>query len=211
MDYLTNLWSTPNYDCWEENGDKVHTSTLCCIYGGLEFISRYIKREGLLDTVSQIKEYILKNCSLNGRLAKHAGSDNIDASLLWAAVPFNIFNLKSSIIVSTVKKIEDRLLYKCGVHRYPEDTYYGGGLWLLLSCSPGWYYAETGERKKAGEILNWVGSKANSEGEMPEQVLDHVNSPEYIKQWRDRWGEIALPLLWSHAMYLILLDKLEEK
>src|SRR5258706_11783187 len=38
--YLIALWQQPNYDCWEEFPDHVHISTLACIYGGLQAISR---------------------------------------------------------------------------------------------------------------------------------------------------------------------------
>src|SRR3954471_1956935 len=32
--YLAHLWQRPNYDCWEEHLDKVHTATLAALYGG---------------------------------------------------------------------------------------------------------------------------------------------------------------------------------
>lgn len=40
--------------------------------------------------------------------------------------------------------MEETILHKGGVHRFPEDTYYGGGEWLLLSCWLGWYNASVG-------------------------------------------------------------------
>jgi xylan 1,4-beta-xylosidase len=49
---------------------------------------------------------------------------------------------------------------------------------------------------------------APGEGHLPEQVADHVQSPHMLRYWRQRWGQTATPLLWSHAMHLVLLDEL---
>ena len=97
------------------------------------------------------------------------------------------------------------------LHRYPEDTYYGGGEWLLLSCWLGWYYCATGRNEETLQILKWVENQADEEGNMPEQVTFHPNERSYIEKWVRRWGEVAKPLLWSHAMYLVLLRELEKK
>jgi hypothetical protein len=31
-----------------------------------------------------------------------------------------------------------------------------------------------------------------------------MNDPNYYEPWRERWGDIANPLLWAHAKYIIL-------
>lgn len=204
IDYLCNFWCVPNYDCWEENGDKIHTSTLSCIYGGLKEISSYPQFNRAAETAAKIKDYIEKNCVKDNRLVKYVGCDNIDASLIWAAVPFGVFDCEDEIIKSTVKEMESTILHNGGLHRYPQDTYYGGGEWLLLSCSLAWYYTAIGETCKAKPILQWVESHTDSSGEMPEQILDHVNNRDYIEKWEKLWGKVATPLLWSHAMYLIV-------
>jgi Glucoamylase and related glycosyl hydrolases len=208
IDYLISFWNTPCYDCWEENGDKIHTSTLACIYGGLSSISAYLKEPGISAAACAIKEYILDKCIENNRLIKFSGSDEVDSSLLWVALPFNVLDVFDKIMQSTVLEIEKRLLHNSGVHRYFEDTYYGGGEWLLLSCWLGWYYAEAARKNEATEILRWVESHADKDGGMPEQILEHVYKFEYISKWKELWGEPAKPLLWSHAMYLILLGRL---
>ena len=206
--YLISFWNVPCYDCWEENGDKTHTATLACIYGGLNSIRTYLDEPGIFTTACAIKEYILTHCIGNGRLLKYPGSDDIDSSLLWTALPFHVIDANDTIMVNTVQEIEKRLLHGRGVHRYSEDTYYGGGEWILLSCWLGWYYAISGRKNEAIEILEWVESQADAEIGLPEQVLGHVYKPEYINKWKELWGEPAMPLLWSHAMHLILLNAL---
>ena len=208
VDYLASFWCMPCYDCWEENGDKIHTSTLACIYGGLNSISAYLREPNVSDIAGAIKSYILTHCTGNGRLLKYPGSEDIDSSLLWATLPFNVLDVSDQIMRNTVMEIEKRLLHDRGVHRYSEDTYYGGGEWPLLSCWLGWYYAGIGLESEAAGILRWTESHADGNGQMPEQILEHVNKTEYISKWKESWGEPAMPLLWSHAMYLILSHKL---
>ncbi|MEP6895352.1 MAG: hypothetical protein ABI986_07075 [Chloroflexota bacterium] len=42
---------------------------------------------------------------------------------------------------------------------------------------------------------------------MPEQVAENLNVPDYYPTWVERWGDVASPLLWSHAKYIILRVK----
>ena len=210
IEYLLNFWSIPNYDCWEENGDKINPTTLSCIYGGLKSISTFINDKRISGLSKKIRNYVLKKCIIDGRLSKFEGSKSIDASLLWTTVPFGMFDVRDKIIIKTISEIENKLYWNGGVHRYPEDSYYGGGEWPLLSCWLGLYYLETGEIERAEYIIRWVENQANHNGEIPEQVLDHTIVPEYIIKWTKEWGEVATPLLWSHAMYLILKKKYED-
>jgi hypothetical protein len=43
---------------------------------------------------------------------------------------------------------------------------------------------------------------------LPEQVPQTLNNEAYYQPWVERWGKIAQPLLWSHAMYLLLVEVL---
>jgi len=210
VEYLKRFWDHENYDCWEENGDKVHASTLGCIYGGLNAINEYLRDNNITNLIETIRLFISSVCIHSGRLCKYVGSDQVDASLLWLCVPFRVFSPESSVMKETVKEIEKKLLCQGGVYRYVADTYYGGGEWLLLSCWLGWYYCAIDDVNTARRLFEWVGSQADNEGLMPEQVLDHVHEPTKIKEWVDRWGEVAKPLLWSHAMYIILDKSLRD-
>jgi GH15 family glucan-1,4-alpha-glucosidase len=98
----------------------------------------------------------------------------------------------------------DQLRPGGGVYRYRGDTYYGGGEWILLACSLGWYEVMRGNADAALSIREWARAQARTNGDLPEQVSEHVQSPEMVAPWVERWGPAASPLLWSHAMYLIL-------
>ena len=212
--YLEALWGKPCYDCWEEFPDKIHLHTLAAIYGGLHACQSLdgIDRTATLDA---IKTYVMENGIVNGHISKYVGSDTVDASLLGLCLPYQMLPAGHELMKATAAEIE-KLLNRSGetnrlhggVHRYVTDTYYGGGAWILLSAWLGWYFVEVGETAKAFELLAWIESCANETGDFPEQVPQALNDPAYYQPWVDRWGPIATPLLWSHANYLILRNKL---
>lgn len=202
--YLSAFWDRPNYDSWEEYGDEVHPSTLACLYGGLKAINRHLQEPAIDLTAAAIREYVLQHFVHEGRLTKFADGRSVDANLLWAAVPFGLLDPQDPIMQATVAELEQRCVTG-GVHRYPEDTYYGGGEWLLLTAWLGWYYVRVGRMDRAAELLSWIEEQADEDGSMTEQVLERVLAPEMVQPWEERWGPVAKPLLWSHAMYLVLL------
>lgn len=153
--------------------------------------------------------YIWAVCE-HGRLTKFAGGGSVDANLLWVSTPFRLLEPDDPIMTCTVAEIERRLAGG-GVRRYPEDTYYGGGEWVLLAAWLGWYHSEVGNDRRVQELLAWIESKATAEGHLPEQVPENVNAPAMVAEWTARWGSNACPLLWSHAMYLVLRDERQRK
>lgn len=206
--YLIEFWERPNYDCWEEHGNDVHPSTLACLYGGLRSINQY-RRSPAIDAVCvEIRTYVLKHFVHGGRLTKFVDGRSIDSNLLWVSVPFGLLAPDDPIMTATVAELERRCVTG-GVHRYPEDTYYGGGEWLLLTAWLGWYYTTVGNVDRARSLLAWIEAQADELGAMTEQVSEQVNDPSMVQVWVDRWGPVAKPLLWSHAMYLVLLTELE--
>lgn len=206
--YIENLWFYPNYDIWEENGDKIHTSTLACLYGGLNSINNILKDSEIDLLAKRIKTFILTNCVKNNKFVKYLGSSDVDSSLIWLSVPFRVVELEDKFFTNTINEIEKELLINGGLHRYKKDTYYGGGEWILLSCFLGWYYEEAGKTDKAIYIKNWAESQADENNYLTEQVCSHLNSTELYPHWVNKWGPIANPLLWSHAMYIILAKAL---
>ena len=92
-----------------------------------------------------------------------------------------------------------------GVHRHREDTFYGGGEWLLLTAMLG-----LAEPARARDCLDWVAAHATPGGELPEQSQDHLLAPAMYEHWVEKWGPPPSPLLWAHAMFLTLARELEE-
>ncbi|MGM0431652.1 MAG: glycoside hydrolase family 15 protein [Spirochaetota bacterium] len=211
VDYLGLVWNLPNSDCWEEFNGEIHPATLACLAGGVKHIKDFVGgpyRHTCEELGSNITTFILEHIHEDGYFPKFIGSDMIDASLIWLSVPYGVVAPNHPAMVKTIKKIEQDITFKGGVKRYPQDTYYGGGQWLLLSAFLGWYYVRVGDAKRAEELLNWIISQQEDDGSLSEQILEEVNDPSMVKPWEKRWGKVATPLLWSHAMFLILDNEL---
>ncbi len=226
--YLELVWMLPNYDCWEEHPEYLHTYSLSTVYAGFQAAGEMIASGNLnIKTIpvkalaKEVGEFILKFAVKNGRLVKNfctpgsesatqlTGNDGVDASLLAAAIPFKLLLSDDPIFLSTLKVIEEDLHRpNGGVYRYKADVYYGGGEWILLTAWLGWYYASVNQRDKAQVLCQWIESQADENGWLAEQVSDHTLYPEHIDPWVKKWGPVAKPLTWSHAMYVILMNAL---
>ena len=210
LKYLTHVWKEPCYDCWEEFPDKVHTSTLACIAGGLSAINVFLKDRGIERQAREIIDFLKSKCTFERRFAKFYDpaadrSRGIDGSLLWIAYPFNIVSPTDPLFSRTCQEIEARLL-NGGVHRYPGDTFYGGGEWIILTLWLAWHYHTMGRVDRYDSLVEWVEGAADERGQLPEQVSVRLNTPEEYQKWVDRWGPVAKPLLWSHAMYILVKE-----
>lgn len=142
-------------------------------------------------------------------LADGLDSDEIRAEALRRADE----RLDASLLVigteEIVRRVEAELVSPGGgVHRHLEDDYYGGGEWLLLTAMLGLAYASHGRRDEAREKLAWIRAHARPEG-LPEQAQDHLLRPDAYDAWVRKWGPPPSPLLWSHAMELLLATELE--
>jgi GH15 family glucan-1,4-alpha-glucosidase len=201
--YLSLLWNHNNYDCWEENLEKVHISTLACIYGGIKEISQFYPDIESSQLTDEIKNLVLNKGVVNNHFVKYIGTDEVDSSLLWLSTPFGLVKPDEKLMLNTVKIIE-KDLFKEGVYRYKQDTYYGGGEWILLTAWLGWYYTEINKNDEAYNLLKWIESKADKDGNLPEQININVLNPDFYHKWVKEKGKPAKTLLWSHAMYIIL-------
>lgn len=214
-EYLSALWPLPCYDCWEEFPDHVHPHTLAAIYGGLQAHSQMMGKDHK-SVVNAIKDKLLADTKMFSHFVKFTNSPAVDASLLGLAIPYNVVDVDDPIMRRTVEYIEETILRDGGLHRYAEDTYYGGGAWILLTAWLGWYYTELENKspalkdelqQKKQVCKTWIESRKQGGFVLPEQVAENLNTPSLYSSWVERWGNIASPLLWSHAKYIILLHK----
>ncbi len=206
--YLLALWRMPCFDSWEESPDALHTYTLAAIYGGLRSFATYLSMD-IAPLLNEMSNLVLTAGIKDGHFTKSLESNALDANLLGVALPYGLVAIDDPRMQATVSAIE-RELRSCegGLRRYATDTYYGGGDWILLTAWLGWYYAKVGDRQKAEQVLRWVETQADADGELPEQVPSSSTSTKHYEEWLGRWGSIAKPLLWSHAMHIILRQSL---
>ncbi|HSL63829.1 MAG TPA: glycoside hydrolase family 15 protein, partial [Gaiellaceae bacterium] len=159
---------------WWEEREGVHAATLACVDAGLSAWGD----AGVVDL--------------------GLAEDRLDASLLCLAWPFGRPD-------GIVERVRGALLSPGGgVHRHPDDVYYGGGEWLLLTAFLGLAELEDGDDESARSRLAWVAAHAEADGHLPEQSQDHLLHPDSWQYWVDKWGPPPTPLLWSHAMFLDL-------
>jgi GH15 family glucan-1,4-alpha-glucosidase len=214
VDYLLATWSRPCYDWWEENSAETHVSTLGCVIAGLEAAAH----AGVLtvdaasaasSAAASARALIAERGTHDGHLSKWLGSTAVDGSLAAVVAPLGVVEATSPVGRASIRAIEARLSVNGGVHRYLLDTFFGGGQWPLLSCFLGLAHARAGDRQSALRLLTWAAGTETDEGFLPEQVPDHLLAPERRDEWIERWGPVATPLLWSHAMFVRLAVELE--
>lgn len=207
--YVASSWARPCFDWWEENSEHVHVSTLGCLAAGL----RASLASGVLsDTVARDAAAALDammtvlgaEAISDGHLSKWLGSPTVDGSLAAIVGVLDVVDARSNIGRATIDRIELDLVRDGGTFRYLGDTFFGGGQWPLLTCMLGQAYLAAGDAARARTLLEWAATTADDDGMIPEQTPDHLNDPAYVTEWTERWGPVANPLLWSHAMFLRL-------
>lgn len=212
----------PSYDLWEEY-EGVTLYSMASIFSSyhamikiyknvktvfennrlkIEAMNKKIKalEQGMFD----IKEYCLQNFYDETKKAYVRNGDDkkMDISILGAITPFEMFSPKEKNIENTIERINMTLrTYTGGYIRYEEDGYMGGyNPWPIANLWMACYNLEIGENKKALENFEFVTKSCSEHGFLGEQVNNEAMKPAWI-----------IGLTWSHAMYIIVLEKLKKK
>ena len=202
--YLEATWRLKCFNCWEEFDGGEHASTLGAAHAGLMSAARLLDDARWAEAADVVRAELLSRYVVHGRFRRGANDDRLDGSLVWLGVPFSVLPVDDPLVVETIEALRrDLTSPDGGVYRFPGDTYYGGGEWLLLTSSLAWHDAVAGRRDAADAAQDWVRSRSLASGDMPEQVSGAALDPAMVEPWVRRWGPVATPLLWSHAMYLL--------
>jgi isomaltose glucohydrolase len=200
--YLATTWRLKCCSCWEELQSGEHASTVGSVAAGLAAAARLLDDARWQDEADAVTAHLVDRFAVDGYLGRSPGDARVDGSMIWLATPFGVLRPDDPRLAATVEQIRQQLIGPSGgVYRYLGDTYYGGGEWLLLASSLAWHDAATGG--DADELRAWVRAQATAQGDLPEQVTGHAQDPSMVQPWIERWGPVATPLLWSHAMFLI--------
>ena len=201
--YLRATWNLKCFDCWEEFGGGEHASTLGAVVAGLDGASRMLGEPAWAAAADRVRDDLLERFTVTGRFRRGPDDDRVDGSLLWLGVPFGVLEPGHPTVRATVEAVRRDLTGPGGgLYRYRGDSYYGGGQWLLLTSTLAWHDAVTGDGDPApGQA--WVRAQATPGADLPEQVTEHPQDSTMVEPWQRRWGPVATPLLWSHAMYLV--------
>ena len=203
--YLAAGWRLPCYDYWEESGDKIHTSTLAAIAAGLRAAARMASDSAFDRAADDVTTFIKDKCVVGGAFVKGPEDHRVDGSLFSLAVPFGLVSIDDPLFIATNRRIKDELSSPSGgIRRYLSDDYYGGGPWVLLTAWSGWCERIFGDETAYRARVAWVESHASHDGTLAEQIVAEAQFPQFVAKWTNRWGPVADPLLWSHAMYLLM-------
>lgn len=201
-EYLARFWNEPCFDAWEEGRTQLHTSTLASACAGLRAAGAWIDPT-YAAVADEAWGFILDRCVAGGRFVKRVRSRAVDASLLWLSTPFDLVSDQDPLFEETLAAIELELVCDGGVLRYPEDTFYGGGAWILLTAWLAWHHARNGRPDRARPYLEWIEGRRTEHGGLAEQVPCARTDAWFLRYWTQRWGTSATPLLWSHAMTIL--------
>lgn len=213
-----------SYDLWEEC-ENIHLYSLSAIYSAFdcmlkiydalgsdisEFENNRLKEEKISKSKKEIeklqlevKKYINKNMYDEEKktYVRNPEDKKMDISILGSVTPFNVFKPKEKKIENTVERINLSLrTYTGGYQRFENDNYMNGNPWPIANLWMTLYYLESGEKKKAKETFDFVIKTVGKHYFLGEQVNNETLKPNWV-----------IGLGWSHAMFIIVLEKLYGK
>jgi oligosaccharide amylase len=200
-------------DLWEETGGYLLYTNACCL-AGLKAAAAAAEVLGETDEAAMwppairdleraIRQKFLQKNVFVGELTPYepygVRQDYIlDISNLGLSVPFEVVPPTDPAMMKTVQLIEKSCDYAVGgIGRYASDLFVGGNPWSLSALWIGMYYAAAGLPLRARHYLDWC--------------LEHAASHDFLPEQSDkRTGEpaSAVPLGWSHAWAIVLLQML---
>lgn len=213
-----------SYDLWEMC-EGVHFYSLSSIYSAFdcmlkiydilgnevsEFENNRLKEEKIEKSKNEIEKLQLEiKKYINRKMydeekktyVRNSKDKKMDISLLGAVTPFNVFKPKEKKIQNTVERINLSLrTYTGGYQRFENDNYMNGNPWPIANLWMTLYYLETGEKKKAKETFDFVIKTVGKHYFLGEQVNNETLKPNWV-----------IGLGWSHAMFIIVLERLYGK
>ena len=210
-----------SYDLWEEC-ENIHLYSLSAIYSAFDsmleiykilgkdvsnFENNRLKDEKISKSKveteklrTQLKHYIEEKMYDHEKkcYVRNPEDKKMDISILGSVVPYKVFTAKEKKIENTIERINMNLrTYTGGYMRYEGDNYNGGNPWPIANCWMTWYYLEKGEKRKAKETFDFVIKTVGMHSLLGEQVDNNTLKPSWV-----------LGLGWSHAMFIIILEKM---
>ena len=150
--------------------------------------------------MSGVKEYIDTNLYDDNKKSyvRNTEDKKMDISIIGAVTPFNVYKPKEKRILNTVERINLSLrTYTGGYKRFENDNYRNGNPWPIANLWLTLYYLESGEKKKAKETFDFVVKTCGKHYFLGEQIDNNTLKPDWV-----------IGLGWSHAMFIIVLEKL---
>ncbi|MBR3249786.1 MAG: hypothetical protein IKF83_03705 [Clostridia bacterium] len=213
-----------SYDLWEMN-EGIHLYSLASIYAAFDCIQKIYKKLGkgvsnfegnrlkeekinksvkeIENLQSEIKKFINNNLYDEEKKSyvRNTEDKKMDISIIGSVVPFSVFTPKEKKVQNTIEKINLTLrTYTGGYQRFEGDHYMNGNPWPIANLWMTLYYLEKGEKKKAKETFDFVLKTVGKHSFLGEQIDNSTLKPNWV-----------LGLGWSHAMFIIVMEKMMNK
>ena len=210
-----------SYDLWEMC-EGIHLYSLSCIYASFEAMLRIYKALGknvsdfennrlkdekvqkskleIEKLLVEIKKYINENMYDEERKSyvRNPEDRKMDISIVGTVTPFNVFTPKEKNVLNTIERINLSLrTYTGGFQRFEGDHYMNGNPWPIANMWMTLYYLEKGEKTKAKETFDFVVKTVSKLNFIGEQVDNNTLSANWV-----------IGLGWSHAMFILVLEKM---
>ena len=210
-----------SYDLWEMC-EGIHLYSLSCIYASFEAMLRIYKALGknvsdfennrlkdekvqkskleIEKLLVEIKKYINENMYDEERKSyvRNPEDRKMDISIVGTVTPFNVFTPKEKKVLNTIERINLSLrTYTGGFQRFEGDHYMNGNPWPIANMWMTLYYLEKGEKTKAKETFDFVVKTVSKLNFIGEQVDNNTLSANWV-----------IGLGWSHAMFILVLEKM---
>ena len=213
-----------SYDIWEMC-EGIHMYSFSAIYGAFDAMLNIYKKLGknvsgfennrlkeekiekskleIEKLQVEIKKYI--NSTMYDEEKKsyvrNPEDKKMDISLVGSVVPFKVFTPKEKKILNTIERINMSLrTYTGGFQRFEQDHYMNGNPWPIANMWMTLYYLEKGEKTKAKETFDFVVKTASKLSFLGEQVDNNTLKANWV-----------IALGWSHAMFILVLEKMLKK
>ena len=212
-----------SYDLWEMC-EGIHLYSLASIYSAFESIIKIYrvldkntsnfennrlkeekinKNEKAIQKLQMgIKEYIENNLYDESKKSyvRNTEDKKMDISILGLTVPFEVVKPNEKRMKNTVERMNLSIrTYTGGYQRFEQDHYRNGNPWPIANLWMTLYYLESGENKKAKETFDFVVKTCGKHYFLGEQVDNNTLKPNWV-----------IGLGWSHAMFILVLEKLYE-
>ena len=212
-----------SYDLWEMH-EGISLYSIASIFGAYEAMlkiyetietdkeisSNRLKQESISKNKEIInsqleimKKYVLKNLfnEETKTYVRNIEDQKMDISILGAVIPFKMFSAKEKNILNTIEKINLTLrTYTGGYKRFEGDHYRNGNPWIIATLWMALYCIEVKKYDEAKECFNFAVNASTEHGFLGEQVDNSTMQSNWV-----------IGLGWSHAMFVLVLDKLMNK
>lgn len=200
----------PTMNLWEEQPSR-HIYSTATVAGGLKAASTaatelgYAKETRRWRAVSDsVKKRLLDEFWDEGlghfvRTAEPR-DEQVDIGSLALSFPFGVISDRDLRAMKNAHALIGAFRYPAGgLGRFPSDNNYGGNPWIISTCWMSIHCSLAGDVVTGRALLEWSAHHTSGLGMLPEQVAK-----------ADGRVLSAVPLAWSHAMFILASEALAQ-